>query len=109
MVLAGGDDNIGEIFDNPEYTSFFGPVPPETFVPNFPDPRIKVIVLLDGSNQCLHFYELERIRTPAMGMGQEWSTLLALMPGWESWQARQHAAMQGHPSYRVDVADAYHS
>jgi len=109
MVLAGGDDNVGEIFDNPEYTSFFGAVPPETFVPNFPDPRIKVIVLLDGSNQCLHFYELERIRRPAMGMGQEWSTLLALDPGWESWQARQHAAMQGHPSYRVDVANAYHS
>ncbi len=116
MVLAGGDDNVGEIFNNPDDIAAYGPPPPETFVPNTPDPRIKVIVPLDGSNQCLHFYELARIRTPEMGMGQEWSMLKSLfvdtygMPDyWASWQAREHAAIQGHPSYRVDVAGAYHS
>jgi len=44
-----------------------------------------------------------------MGIGEEWSTLIVAQgPGWESWQARQHAAFLGHPSYRVDVAGAYH-
>lgn len=110
MALAGGDDNVGEIFNNPDDIAYFGPPPPETYVPVYPDPRVKLIVPLDGSNQCLHFYELARIRIPAMGIGEEWSRLLEVMgPPWESWQARQHAAMQGHPSYRVDVASADHS
>ncbi|MDH3369586.1 MAG: hypothetical protein OEO17_17245, partial [Gemmatimonadota bacterium] len=72
-----------------------------TCAPSFPDARIKMIIPLDGSNQLLHFQELARVKVPAMGMGQEWSTA-------GSWQARQHAAFLGHPSYRVDVNRSIH-
>jgi hypothetical protein len=45
-----------------------------------------------------------------MGIGEEWSTLATAMdPSWGSWQARLHAASQGHPCYRVDVASAQHT
>jgi hypothetical protein len=54
----------------------------------------------------LWFYELARVDVPAMGMGQEWSALEA--QGFADWQARQHAAFSGHPSYRVDVNNASH-
>jgi hypothetical protein len=99
MTLAGGDDSICDKFL---------PAPPETCVPSATDPRIKTIVTLDGSNQGLWFDELSRITIPTMGMGQEWSTLQAGDPDFTSWQARQHAAIQGHPTYRVDLADAWH-
>ena len=55
----------------------------------------------DGSNQVLHFQELARVTVPAMGIGQEWNTVL-------DWQARQHAAFSGKPSYRVDVFNTIH-
>jgi hypothetical protein len=43
-----------------------------------------------------------------MGMGEEWSTLAARSSLGASWQARQHAAFQGHPNYRVDVSGTIH-
>ena len=103
MTLAGGDDDV---CDHAELLGVTDPQP-WTCVPTPPDPRIKAIVPFDGSNQCLYFSELARIRVPVMGMGQEWSTL-AQDPEWVSWQARQHAAFSGRPAYRVDVADAIH-
>ncbi|MFZ5788599.1 MAG: alpha/beta hydrolase family protein [Acidobacteriota bacterium] len=109
MALAGGVDNLGYNTESELYP-WEPPPPPETYVPIPRDPRIKSIVPLDGSNQMMQFFELARVTVPAMGMGQEWSTLEGLGWGypWESWQARQHAAFQGHPSYRIDVAQAYH-
>ena len=109
MALAGGVDNLGYNTESELYPEEW-PNPPETYVPILPDPRIKTIVPLDGSNQMMQFYELARVTVPVMGIGEEWSTLVGLGWGypWESWQARQHAAFQGHPSYRVDVAGAYH-
>jgi predicted dienelactone hydrolase len=105
MALAGGDDSVCDIFPS---LGFPNP-PPETCVPTYPDPRISAIVTLDGSTQVLHFDELARIDVPTMGIGQEWSTLYAIFgPGMASWQARLHAASQGHPCYRVDLAEAYH-
>jgi dienelactone hydrolase len=107
MALAAGVDNIGFNMETELYP-WEPPSPPETYVPIAADPRIKAIVPLDGSNQCMQFYELARVTVPAMGIGEEWSTMLDWGDPWTSWQARQHAAFQGHPSYRVDVADAYH-
>lgn len=103
MVLAGGDDEVCDLADDPGDTR---PTPPQTCAPSYPDPRIKSIIPLDGSNQMLWFYELARIDVPVMSMGQEWSALEA--GGFADWQARQHAAFSGHPSYRVDVNNADH-
>jgi predicted dienelactone hydrolase len=102
MALAGGDALVCDTV-----MDWGGTVPPESCVPVLPDPRIKAIVTLDGSNQLLYFSELAQITVPAIGIGQEWDTLAA-DPPWVSWQARQHAAMQGNPNYRVDVAGAQH-
>lgn len=107
MVLAGGDDNVAETFESPEWVEWFGPPPAFTSTPSAPDSRIRTIVTLDGSNQILHFEELSRVSVPAMGMGEEW-TMLAIDPGWASWQARQHAAFSGKPNYRVDVYNTIH-
>jgi dienelactone hydrolase len=102
MALAAGDDSVCD-----KYADWDPPPPVETCAASPADPRIRAIVPLDGSNQSLFFYELARIEVPAMGMGQEWNLLAAV--GEASWQARQHAAFSGHPSYRVDVANVIHS
>ena len=97
MVLAGGDDVVCDRADVlPGW-----PVPPETCAPSFPDPRITTIIPMDGSNQLLHFHELARVRVPVLGMGQEWFQV-------GSWQARQHAAFEGRPAYRVDFFGSRH-
>jgi hypothetical protein len=97
MVLAGGDDSVcTELAD-----VGFGPPPESTCAPSYPDPRIKAIVPLDGSGWILRFDELARIRVPNMGIGQEWTQVL-------DWHTREHAAIQGHPSYRVDVFNSNH-
>jgi len=61
--------------------------PPWTRAASAPDPRIKAIVTLDGSNQVLHFAELTRVQVPALGIGEEWNAVM-------DWQARQHAAFR---------------
>lgn len=97
MVLVGGDDEVCDLADLwPGW-----PAPPETCVSSLPDPRISMIMPLDGSNQLLHFQELARVNVPSMGIGEEWA-----MAG--DWQARQHAAFTGHPNYRVDVFNSDH-
>lgn len=107
MALAGGVDNLGYNTESELYPEEW-PNPPEAYVPIAPDPRIRCILPLDGSNQMMQFFELARITVPAMGMGEEWSTLADWGYPWASWQARQHAAFRGHPAYRVDVAGADH-
>lgn len=98
MALAGGDDSVCDtLYGIPGLED-----PPEwTCAPSPPDARIKAIVPQDGSNQVLHFDELARIKVPAMGVGEEWNMVL-------DWQARQHAAFSGRPSYRVDVFNTNH-
>ncbi len=105
LVLAAGDDSVCDKIIELGYPD----TPSETCVPSPPDSRIKAIISLDGSVQGLYFYELARITVPTLGIGEEWSTLEMLYgPEYASQQARLHAASQGHPSYRVDLAEADH-
>lgn len=101
LTLAGGDDMVCDAFLDPALVAQFGPPPLETCVAAPPDPRLKAIVTLDGSNQFLRLDELARITVPTMGIGQEFETVL-------DWQARQHAAIQAHPCYRVDLNNSIH-
>ncbi len=106
LALAGGDDQACDMaFVDP------GKVPPEACVSIQPDPRIKAIVVLDGMSQALRFAEMARIKIPSMGINREWETLESVTPpkGLGFYYPRQHAAIQGHPNYRVDVANANHS
>ena len=96
MTLAAGDDSVSDL---PLLWGEYAP--PYTAAPTPPDPRIKAFVPLDGSDQCLWFTELARVKVPAMGIGEKWNMVL-------DWQARQHAAFSGRPSYRVDVYDSIH-
>jgi predicted dienelactone hydrolase len=104
MALAAGDDQVCDKV----IEMGFPDVPPSTCVPALVDQRIRAIVPLDGSTQLLYFDELARITVPTMGIGEEWSTLAAANPSNASWQARLHAASQGHPAYRVDIQGTYH-
>jgi len=110
IELAAGISCVGEIWTYPGWQEFAGgPPPAETLVPLPPDPRFKAIIPFDGSSWAFRFSELARVTVPAMGLGQEWSTLaLDPDPQWASQQARQHAAFQGHPSYRVDIWGTNH-
>ncbi len=105
MALTGGDDEVCDLLNFP-YQS----IPPtnESCVPAVPDERIKAIITLEGSNQVLHFDEMARITVPALAMGRDWATLAVTQSPGPDWQARQHAAIQGHPSYRVDVNNSHH-
>lgn len=104
ITLAAGDDGVCDLTDLwPDW-----PPPDEACGPTPPDLRIGTIIPLDGSGWIMHFDELMRVHVPALGIGEEWSTLQAMDPGFEAWQARQHAAYGGHPNYRVDVARAVH-
>jgi predicted dienelactone hydrolase len=103
LALAGGDDRACD-FPGVDPTIF----PSENCVPILPDPRIRAVITIDGSNWFLYYAELARIKIPNMGIGREWNTLKSVSPGYEHDQARQHAAIQSHPSYRVDVAYANH-
>jgi predicted dienelactone hydrolase len=106
LALAGGDD---QACDWTMGLADPNAVPPELCVPILPDPRIKAIVSIDGTSYALHYDELARIKIPSLVMGQEWSTLDAPKVGGETLLARPHAAIQGHPNYRVDVAYATHN
>ncbi len=110
IVQAAGISCVGEIWTFPGWMDFAGgPPPPETLVPLPPDSRFKAILPLDGSSWAFRFSELARVTAPAMGLGEEWSTLaLDPDPAWASWQARQHSAFQGHPNYRVDIWGTNH-
>lgn len=97
MALAGGDDLICGSPDDPLT---------DTCIParsTLPDARIKAIVPLDGSSQLLHFAELARITIPTMAIGEAWGSQM------QDWQARQHAAISGSPSYRADILNTVHA
>lgn len=104
ITLASGADRVCDLADEPGV-----PAPPETCVANAPDPRFGALLLLDASNQFLHFYELSRVEIPSIGIGEDYETLRMLDAATASWQARQHAAFSGHPAYRVDVMNTRHT
>ncbi len=107
LALASGDDTVWDYGLTDAYAVYDGPIPDNVpHSPTPPDPRIKVVVTLDGANQELTFEELARVKVPALGLGQEWNSLAySDMP---ALQARQHAALAGHPSYRVDISGTNH-
>jgi hypothetical protein len=111
-ALASGVDDVGWDIENNILAELNDmEAPPGSHVPVPRDPRVKAIVPLDGSSWVLQFHELARVSVPAMGLGEEWSMLeqdMGWLEGFVSWQARQHAAFQGHPNYRVDVTDTWH-
>ncbi len=105
LALAGGDDQACDFAGLMDPNIFS----PETCGPVLPDPRIKAIVPLDGSNQYLLYDEMSRIKIPTMWIGQEWNTMDSMTDGFGYIVARPHSAIQGHPNYRVDVAYATHN
>jgi dienelactone hydrolase len=100
MVLASGDDSVCDI----EF-----PFLAHTCVPSLPDPRIKALVLHDGSSWALWFHEIQRITVPTLATGQDYETLSGVDEIRAAWHARQHAANSGHPSYRVDILRSRHN
>jgi predicted dienelactone hydrolase len=106
LALAGGDDRACDVhFPGLDPDKF----PPEICVPILPDPRIKAIVPLDPSNLYnLRYAEMARIKIPSMIIGREWNTLESGQLNEESLLARPHSAIQGHPNYRVDIANYQH-
>jgi predicted dienelactone hydrolase len=101
LALAGGDDLACDMPGVDPST-----MPPEICIPILPDPRIKAIVPLDANNLfTLHYAEMARIEIPSMIIGREWNTLPS---NEEALLARPHAAIQGYPNYRVDIANYQH-
>ena len=105
LALAGGDENTCTWTMVPAATN----LPPESCVIIQPDPRIKAIVPIDATSYALHYAELARIKIPSMLIGEEWSTWDSYKQNVETVIARPHAAIQGNPNYRVDVAYANHN
>jgi len=104
MVLGGaGEDNVCL----PMAGWYETPPNPRFCTPTSPDPRIKAIVYFDGAAFLLDWAELARIRVPTIMIGEEWNTLGLF--GTPDEHARTHAAIQGEPSYRVDVSGTNHN
>jgi len=106
LALAGGDD---QACDWPMGLQDPNALPAETCIPILADPRIKAIVSIDGTSYALRYAELARIKVPSMVMGQEWNTLDSQKAHIETLVARPHAAIQGSPNFRVDIANANHN
>jgi predicted dienelactone hydrolase len=104
LALAGGDDEVCDMMGL-DPNKF----PPEICGPILPDPRVKAIVPIDASSQNLQYAEMARIKIPSMGIGRKWDTIESTDPGLGYIRAREHAAIQGHPNYRVDIAYANHN
>ena len=106
FALAGGDDSVCD--------SSPPPYPANTCVPISPDPRINVMITLDGVSQLLRYNELARISIPSLILGQtvenSESASLATTgsPAGTDVIARPHAAIGRSDSYRVDVNGANH-
>jgi predicted dienelactone hydrolase len=115
-ALAGGDNLVCDSL----YLVLAGletlPYPSNTCVPARTDDRIKAIVALDGASSYLHYKELARISVPSLIVGEtvdQTEQLFAVfgLPDptqFRSFNARPHAAIDRHDSYRVDVNGASH-
>lgn len=100
MVLGGaGENNVCRVF----------PTSNRGFCePTDPDPRIKAIVSFSPASFILDWSELARIRVPTLVVNEEWSLLSAVGADPTEF-ARPHAAIQGKPSYRVDLFGTNHN
>jgi dienelactone hydrolase len=105
LALAGGDDEACD------FAGLLDPnkLSPGTCGPILPDPRIKAIVPLDGSNQYLLYDEMSRIKIPTMWIGQEWNNMESTTGGFGFMVARAHSAIKSRENYRLDVAYAIHN
>lgn len=111
-TLAGGDDlSCDALWPVLSFQENL-PYPPNTCVPTPPDPRIDLIIPLDGASQLLRYRELARISVPSLIMGQtvenEESTPAPGLPDLRDLVARPHAAIGRPDSYRVDVDGSNH-
>lgn len=95
IVLAAGDDGLCT-------------APAPQCGPTPADPRIRSLILFDPSYQLLTFAEIARVRVPTLTIGEEWNDLIDNWGMPAGWQARGHAAISGHPNYRVDVTPTLH-
>jgi len=74
-----------------------------------PDPRIKATVPLDGSSFVFRYVTMANIKIPHMTINREWNAIVMENPEMDpSYFARQHAAIQGQPNYRVDISETNH-
>ncbi len=106
LALAGGDDSVCDTMIGWDPTA-----PPEwTCGPTVPDPRIQALLLFEAGSDFLHWTELQRVSVPALSFGGTYADQLAWSgdPVWSAFLARQHAALSGHPSFRVDVQRSRH-
>jgi predicted dienelactone hydrolase len=104
VTLASGDDSLCDSYqDDPSQ-----PPPAWTCAAMAPDPRFKAVVGLDGA-PTLHLGELARVHVPLMMLSEEYGELKASWPApWYTLFARLHAAVSGHPSYRVELSRSIH-
>ena len=113
IIMAGGDDTAWDYGDTDPFAWMDGPIPEDVPKgPTQPDRRIKVLALVDAANQELRIKDLKRVHIPVLSVNEEWDAIAAnfqdVPDSWQTWQARQHAAFSGHPSYRTDVAETNH-
>jgi hypothetical protein len=110
FTLAGGDDEVCDTMYGVLEGEFSLPYPPSTCAPTPPDPRIKVIVPMDGSAWALHYGELARIKVPSLIMGEPGDNWIGLFPDGSAkdFVSRPHAAIGRPDSFRVDVMGANH-
>jgi predicted dienelactone hydrolase len=100
MVLGGaGEDNVCKVFPSSN-KGFCGPTDP--------DERIKAVVAFSPASFILDWWELAQIRVPTIIINEEWSLLSAVGADPAEF-ARPHAAIQGQPSYRVDLFGTNHN
>jgi predicted dienelactone hydrolase len=113
-TLAGGNDLVCDALLPALWGDDTLPYPCSTCVPSFPDPRIKAIVSLDGSQWALRYRDMARISVPSLIMGEDVDQLDAMslvLSGdtlLRSDNARPHAAINRDDSYRVDINGANH-
>lgn len=108
-ALAGGDKQVCDTLWPVFFLGESLPYPTGDCVETPRDPRVKAIVLLDGSSdQALHYTEFARIEVPSLIMGQTSDQMVGMFPDMGNWSARPHSAIDRRDSYRVDVNGANH-
>jgi predicted dienelactone hydrolase len=105
MVLGGaGEDNVCK----PMEGWYSNPPPPKFCGPTGTDDRIKAIVAFSPASFLLDWWELAQIRVPTIILNEEWGLLEEVYGSGDEF-ARPHAAIQGQPSYRVDLFGTNHN
>ena len=109
FALAGGDDEICDALYGAHFADDTVPYPPDTCVPAAADPRVKVVVSLDGTSPLMRYHEFARISVPSLILGEPVERLrYGAGPSFETFTARPHAAIGRSDSYRIAFEDAQH-